>query len=654
CAALRSLENGQTFFRYRGLFVIFSCNHGYKMHGHKTNSCVNGRWSRELPICVGSGCPLPATVSHGSFSMNSDSSLVEFSCEVGHKLIGPSSLYCKGDEWSSPQPVCEGLVTAQKSPVNQTLQATRDLKTKFPSHHITQTTPKNTTPHFDISSTKTDGIKSNLQQFSTVISEKNQNSLVKSTTEQTFSKALLLPVTSLKKYVTTSELTKNLSTSITATLQHDPIKLVQATTLPTFNKPEVQNVAIITKITQKPAPPSLISATSTKSNGTTANFPSTYETTSSVRAVTHTENVKFSTITANIRTTNPPVLSQSTLSDQTIPQNVATTFKSGRKTNELTTQTGSLPLQPDLLLTKSTLTKHFPNIVSTVTRENKMYSSTQTTWTEKRDITRPNPSCPDPPVPLNGAFYFRNTDTEKGYFIQYVCSTGFKLAKGDAVRYCQEGATWSGITPICEGKNFNYFMFFFLSYYLRQGGYVFAGVCLSVCLFYLDECKERLHHCPHRCINTPGSFLCSCPVGHQPSPDGTSCNDVDECAFPVAVTGCLFGCVNSPGSFHCLCPSGFTVQNPDSHCQDINECEEQDDWCEWKCINLPGSYRCICPRGYTLARDGRRCRDINECSENNGGCSHLCINRRGTFKCSCPPSHRLSTYSWSKCVPRIS
>ncbi len=44
--------------------------------------------------------------------------------------------------------------------------------------------------------------------------------------------------------------------------------------------------------------------------------------------------------------------------------------------------------------------------------------------------------------------------------------------------------------------------------------------------------------------------------------------------------------------------------------------------------------------------------DINECSRKNGGCSHLCLNQKGGYKCACPASHRLSPYSWKKCLPR--
>ncbi|KAK2853819.1 hypothetical protein Q5P01_006480 [Channa striata] len=76
CSGLRHLENGRTFFRYGGLLVIFRCHPGYKLHGYKTNSCVSGHWSRDPPVCVGSGCSNPGPLNHGTSSMNEDGSWV--------------------------------------------------------------------------------------------------------------------------------------------------------------------------------------------------------------------------------------------------------------------------------------------------------------------------------------------------------------------------------------------------------------------------------------------------------------------------------------------------------------------------------------------------------------------------------------------------
>ncbi|XP_056135291.1 fibulin-1 [Lampris incognitus] len=203
----------------------------------------------------------------------------------------------------------------------------------------------------------------------------------------------------------------------------------------------------------------------------------------------------------------------------------------------------------------------------------------------------------------------------------------------------------------------------------------------------VDECQlpVAVTGCVFGCINTPGSFHCECPAGYSLQTADDNCQDIDECADNQGQGPCTEQCHNSPGSYRCSCgfghtlagdgrscvpqcPPGYRKQTlaptPDKstthtlkeECVDIDECGEearQLSRCEWQCVNLPGSHRCICPRGYTLQTDGRRCKDINECSRKNGGCSHLCVNHKGGYKCACPASHRLSPYSWKKCVPRI-
>ena len=57
------------------------------------------------------------------------------------------------------------------------------------------------------------------------------------------------------------------------------------------------------------------------------------------------------------------------------------------------------------------------------------------------------------------------------------------------------------------------------------------------------------------CINTDGSFRCSCGPGFKLDSYGRRCQDVDECGQPgVSGNGT---CSNTRGGFQCECASGF-------------------------------------------------------------------------------------------------
>uniref|UniRef100_A0A0P6K8T2 Fibulin-7 isoform 1 n=1 Tax=Heterocephalus glaber TaxID=10181 RepID=A0A0P6K8T2_HETGA len=85
------------------------------------------------------------------------------------------------------------------------------------------------------------------------------------------------------------------------------------------------------------------------------------------------------------------------------------------------------------------------------------------------------------------------------------------------------------------------------------------GWCQDVneCELYGQEGRPRL--CMHACVNTPGSYRCSCPSGYQTLADGKSCEDVDECAGLQQVCPRGTMCINTRGGFQCVspeCPEG--------------------------------------------------------------------------------------------------
>ena len=60
--------------------------------------------------------------------------------------------------------------------------------------------------------------------------------------------------------------------------------------------------------------------------------------------------------------------------------------------------------------------------------------------------------------------------------------------------------------------------------------------CLDV-----DECSQSNHSCQHRCVNTIGSYVCSCDAGHSLTDDGRTCDLVD-CGIPEGIEGIVVKC----------------------------------------------------------------------------------------------------------------
>ena len=69
-----------------------------------------------------------------------------------------------------------------------------------------------------------------------------------------------------------------------------------------------------------------------------------------------------------------------------------------------------------------------------------------------------------------------------------------------------------------------------------------------------NECAVENGGCEHNCIDTVGSYRCSCNPGYELQADGQGCQDVDECERTDIIDGCEGGCVNTVGGYYCSCP----------------------------------------------------------------------------------------------------
>ncbi|KAG9269861.1 fibulin-2 [Astyanax mexicanus] len=203
----------------------------------------------------------------------------------------------------------------------------------------------------------------------------------------------------------------------------------------------------------------------------------------------------------------------------------------------------------------------------------------------------------------------------------------------------------------------------------------------------VDECEVYEGQlCQQECINTPGSYTCTCFPGYTLRTDGIHClkvttdeeNSLKEHALPTAPPNpermpttpppalldpcegngpCAQICSPAAGRPLCSCFPGFSLL-PDGHsCEDVDECALSLHSCEEseRCVNTVGQFSCerliVCPAGYQ--RRGGVCEDINECTvgAHNCGLGFECINSAGSFICR--PRLRCDagfTFSRGQCV----
>ncbi|KAL7878502.1 hypothetical protein AOLI_G00094760 [Acnodon oligacanthus] len=137
---------------------------------------------------------------------------------------------------------------------------------------------------------------------------------------------------------------------------------------------------------------------------------------------------------------------------------------------------------------------------------------------------------------------------------------------------------------------------------------------------------------PSKCNQVQGTTHCTCEAGYTISGRDTSiCTDIDECElFHNGQAGrlCLHACVNTPGGYRCTCPMGYNVTQDGRSCRDIDECATRQNNCtrDQLCVNTYGGFQCIkveCSRirnATYVKTSPTRC-ERNPCPVDNKACS---------------------------------
>uniref|UniRef100_A0A8D3B4I7 Latent-transforming growth factor beta-binding protein 1 n=1 Tax=Scophthalmus maximus TaxID=52904 RepID=A0A8D3B4I7_SCOMX len=176
------------------------------------------------------------------------------------------------------------------------------------------------------------------------------------------------------------------------------------------------------------------------------------------------------------------------------------------------------------------------------------------------------------------------------------------------------------------------------------------------------NCVEEAGPCEPvgECVNSMGSYTCTCPQGYQQI-NGTN---FDECMDEQELCSPNGECLNTEGSYLCVCESGFTTNLDTPSCDDIDECGLNETLCgpHGFCENRLGSYRCLCDQGYQESLDGQACEDVNECELLSSVCGEAqCVNMDGSFLCMCPSGQdynvmvaKLSSVERKECYYQLS
>ncbi|CAB1312609.1 unnamed protein product [Coregonus sp. 'balchen'] len=142
--------------------------------------------------------------------------------------------------------------------------------------------------------------------------------------------------------------------------------------------------------------------------------------------------------------------------------------------------------------------------------------------------------------------------------------------------------------------------------------------------------------------------LCCCSVGKAWGPRCDKCplpgTEVDECQVNPHICGQGI-CYNTVEGYTCICNEGYQMDETHTTCVDVDECLESASLCSnGRCKNTPGSFLCVCQPGFMTDEEGTSCIDLNECL-NPHACPEdgFCVNSVGSYICQyCDSGYRMS------------
>ncbi|XP_055984843.1 fibulin-7 [Sorex fumeus] len=255
----------------------------------------------------------------------------------------------------------------------------------------------------------------------------------------------------------------------------------------------------------------------------------------------------------------------------------------------------------------------------------------------------PQVSCPALHTPPDGRKFGSKYFVD--HEVHFTCNPGFQLLGPSSV-LCLPNGTWTGEQPRCRDISEC------SSQPCQNGGTCVEGISQYKCICPQGRTGSRCQHqtqtaAPEasspsfsrapRCAQVERAQHCSCEAGFHlsgaPAGDGV-CQDVNECELygQDGLLGlCMHACVNTPGSYRCSCPPGYRILGDEKSCEDIDECVSPQQVCPpgTTCINTGGGFQCVspqCPEGSSnvsyVKTSPFQC-ERNPCPMDSRPCRHL-------------------------------
>ncbi|KAF5278300.1 hypothetical protein FQR65_LT03568 [Abscondita terminalis] len=120
-----------------GTSVEYSCDEGHLLVGPSNRVCLETGFYNEFPpVCKRISCGYPADIANGDYVLVNDSigylSRVIYTCDEGFEMIGRAQLACDIDErWNGPPPRCEAIQCETPTGILNGIVSTTDNETVF-------------------------------------------------------------------------------------------------------------------------------------------------------------------------------------------------------------------------------------------------------------------------------------------------------------------------------------------------------------------------------------------------------------------------------------------------------------------------------------------------------------------------------------------